>query len=292
MKFQAIQKYERRYSVSLMCRVLEVTRGGYYAWRQREPSDREVNDRELLRQIREIHATYRRVYGSPRIHAELLARGIRCGENRVARLMQEHGIRARQARRYRATTQSKHNLPVAPNLLNREFNAERRDQRWAGDITYIWTREGWLYLAVILDLFSRKVVGWAMSNRINRFLVLRALSMALDARNPQENLLYHSDQGSQYASRDYQRELDERGITCSMSRKANCWDNAVLEAFFATLKKELIYGSDFLTRRQATQEIFWYIEGFYNTCRRHSFLGQMSPAEFENTTVGETPPTN
>ena len=265
-----------------MCRVLEVTRGGYYAWRRRAPSEREVNDRELLHQIREIHATHRRVYGSPRMHAELRARGYRCGENRVARLMRQHAIRARQARRFRATTQSKHNHPVAPNLLNREFKAERRNQRWAGDITYIWTREGWLYLAAILDLFSRKVVGWATGNRIDRFLVMRALTMALDGRNPQENLLHHSDQGSQYASRDYQRELDERGITCSMSRKGDCWDNAVLEAFFASLKKELIYGTDFLTRRQATREIFWWIEGFYNTKRRHSFLGQVSPAEFES----------
>jgi transposase InsO family protein len=195
--------------------------------------------------------------------------------------MRHHGIRARQARRFRITTRSTEGAVVAPNLLNREFVAERRDQRWAGDITYLWTREGWLYLAVILDLFSRRVVGWATSNRIDRYLALNALFMALDGRNPQENLLHHSDRGGQYASRDYQRELAERGIACSMSRRGDCWDNAVLEAFFANLKKELIHQYDFLTRQEAIRELFWYIEGFYNTRRRHSFLGQISPSEFE-----------
>jgi transposase InsO family protein len=195
--------------------------------------------------------------------------------------MREHGIRARRARRFRVTTQSNHEYPVAPNLLNRDFVAEKRDQRWAGDITFIWTREGWLYLAVILDLFSRRVVGWATSNRIDRYLALRALTMALDGRDPQENLLHHSDRGSQYACRDYRRELRDRGISCSMSRKGDCWDNAVVESFFATLKTELIHHEDFLTRRQATGQIFWFIEGFYNTSRKHSFLGQISPAQFE-----------
>jgi transposase InsO family protein len=166
-------------------------------------------------------------------------------------------------------------------VLDRDFTAERRNQRWAGDITFIWTREGWLYLAVILDLFSRRVVGWATSNRIDRYLTLRALTMALDSRSPQENLLHHSDRGSQYACRDYRRELRDRGISCSMSRKGDCWDNAVVESFFATLKTELIHHEDFLTRRQATGQIFWFIEGFYNTNRKHSFLGQTSPAQFE-----------
>jgi transposase InsO family protein len=196
--------------------------------------------------------------------------------------MRLNSIRAKQARRFRITTRSREGDVVAPNLLNREFVAKQRDQRWAGDITYIWTRESWLYLAVILDLFSRRVIGWAVSNRIDRYLPLRALSMALDGRHPQENLLHHSDRGSQYASRDYQRELNERRITCSMSRRGDCWDNAVLESFFATLKKELIYQHDFLTRQEATRELFWFIEGFYNTRRRHSYLGQVSPMEFED----------
>ncbi len=281
MRFRAIQRHEHRYPISLMCHVLDVSRGGYYAWRRRGESDRAVSDRELLRQIREIHARRRRVYGSPRIHAELQDLGVRSGHNRVAALMRKHGIRARQARRFCVTTRSDHEHPVAPNLLDRQFAAEQQDQRWAGDITFVWTREGWLYLAVILDLYSRKVVGWATSNRIDRYLVLRALTMALDSRSPQENLLHHSDRGSQYASRDYRRELRDRGIVCSMSRKGDCWDNAVVEAFFASLKKELIHDADFLTRRQAIREIFWYIEGFYNTERKHSFLGQISPMQFE-----------
>ena len=281
MRFRAIRRHERRYPIGLMCRVLEVSRGGYYAWRGRGDSARAVSDRELVRQIREIHTGFRRAYGSPRVHSELIDRGFCCSENRVARLMREHGIRARRARRFRVTTQSNHEYPVAPNLLNRDFVAKKRDQRWAGDITFVWTREGWLYLAVILDLFSRRVVGWATSNRIDRYLALRALTMALDGRDPQENLLHHSDRGSQYACRDYRRELRDRGISCSMSRKGDCWDNAVVESFFATLKTELIHHEDFLTRRQATGQIFWFIEGFYNTSRKHSFLGQISPAQFE-----------
>jgi transposase InsO family protein len=196
--------------------------------------------------------------------------------------MRVNKIRARQARRFRVTTRSREGDFVAPNILNREFVAQQRDQRWAGDITFIWTREGWLYLAVILDLFSRRVVGWATSNRIDRYLALNALFMALDSRSPQENLLHHTDRGGQYASRDYQRELQQRGIVCSMSRRGDCWDNAVLESFFATLKKELIHGSDFATRQEAIREIFWYIEAFYNTRRRHSFLGRVSPMEFED----------
>ena len=264
-----------------MCRVLEVSRGGYYAWRGRGESVRAGSDRELLRQIREIHTGFRRAYGSPRVHAELIDRGYSCGENRVARLMRKHEIRARRARRFRVTTRSDHEYPVAPNLLNRDFIARQRDQRWAGDITFIWTHEGWLYLAVILDLFSRRVVGWATGNRIDRYLTLRALTMALDGRNPQDNLLHHSDRGGQYACRDYRRELRDRGISCSMSRKGDCWDNAVVESFFATLKTELIHHEDFLTRRQATRQIFWWIEGFYNRQRRHSFLGLISPAAFE-----------
>ena len=281
MRFGAIRQCEGQYPVTLMCRVLQVSRGGYYAWRSRGPSSRSIERRELVSEIRQVHVENRRVYGSPRVHAELVARGRRCGENRVARLMRLHGIRARQARRFRVTTRSSEGSVVAPNLLNREFSAERRDQRWAGDITYLWTLEGWLYLAVILDLFSRRVVGWSTSNRIDRHLALNALSMALDCRSPQENLLHHSDRGGQYASRDYQRELNERGIVCSMSRRGDCWDNAVLEAFFATLKKELIHLQEFVTRQEAIQELFWYIEGFYNTRRRHSYLGKVSPMEFE-----------
>ena len=283
MRFRAIQRNASRYPINLMCRVLEVSRGGYYAWRSKPESKRAVSDRLLVREIRAIHTGFRRAYGSPRVHSELVVeRQISCGENRVARLMRKNQIRSRRARRFRVTTNSDHEFPVAPNRLNREFEAKQPDQRWAGDITFIWTREGWLYLAVILDLFSRRVVGWATSNRITRWLAIRALTMALDCRSPQDNLLHHSDRGSQYASRDYRRELRTRGITCSMSRKGNCWDNAVLESFFATLKTECIHHEDFYDRQEATRKIFWFIEGFYNTTRKHSFLGQLSPLQFEN----------
>ena len=281
MRFGAIHRHRRRYPIELMCRVLEVSRGGYYAWRDRGESARTLQERQLVRQIREIHTGLRRAYGSPRVYAELQDRDILCGEHRVARLMRKHGIHARRRRRFRVTTQSDHTYPVAPNVLNRDFTAEQPNQRWAGDITFIWTFEGWLYLAVILDLFSRRVVGWATSHQIDRSLTLRALAMALDSRSPQDNLLHHSDRGGQYACRDYRRELRERKINCSMSRKGDCWDNAVLESFFATLKKELTHHEEFLTRRQATRQIFGFIEGFYNTSRKHSFLGQISPAQFE-----------
>lgn len=281
MRFRAIHRHRGRYPIELMCRVLEVSCGGFYAWRVRGESARSLKERQLVRQIREIHTGPRRAYGSPRVHSELQDRGILCGVHRVARLMRKHGIQARRRRHFRVTTQSNHTYPIAPNVLNRDFTAERPNQRWAGDITFIWTHEGWLYLAVILDLFSRRVVGWATSHQIDRSLTLRALAMALDSRSPLDNLLYHSDRGSQYACRDYRRELRERGIICSMSRKGDCWDNAVLESFFATLKKELIHHEEFLTRRQATRKIFGFIEGFYNTSRKHSFLGQISPAQFE-----------
>ena len=283
MKFRAIQRDAGRHPIGLMCRMLDVSRGGYYAWRSRPESRRTASDRRLVREIRAIHTGFRRAYGSPRVHSELVDdRQIPCSENRVARLMRQNQIRSRRARRFRATTNSDHRFPVAPNLLNRDFAPEQRDQRWAGDITFIWTRERWLYLAVVLDLFSRRVIGWATSNRISRWLAIRALTMALDHRNPQDNLLHHSDRGSQYASRDYRHELRTRGITCSMSRKGDCWDNAVLESFFATLKTECVHHEDFRDRREATRQIFRFIEGFYNTTRKHSFLGKISPAQFED----------
>jgi putative transposase len=286
MRFRAIQRNACRYPIRLMCRMLDVSHGGYYAWRSRPESRRTTTDRRLVREIREIHTGFRRAYGSPRVHSELVdERRIPCGENRVARLMRKNQIRSRRARRFRVTTNSDHEFPVAPNFLNREFEAKQPDQRWAGDITFIWTREGWLYLAAILDLFSRRVVGWATSNRINRWLTLRALTMALESRSPQDNLLHHSDRGSQYASRDYRDELRTRGITCSMSRKGDCWDNAVLESFFATLKTECIHHEEFQDRREATRQIFRFIEGFYNTTRKHSFLGQISPVQFEHRTL-------
>jgi putative transposase len=282
MKFRAIRDNIGRFSVSLMCSALRVSTSGYYAWRDRRPSLRaQANDR-LLRQIREAHQRSRCTYGSPRITQELRAQGHRVGENRIAELMRAAQIRARSARKWRATTQSAHRLPVAENTLARQFTVVQPNRVWAGDLTYVWTAQGWLYLAVVLDLYSRTVIGWAMSDRLCADLATQALTMALWRRKPRRGgLLYHSDRGVQYAARDYQQLLAEHGIACSMSRKANCWDNAVVESFFHTLKVELVHHRRYLTRDEARQDIFEWIEVFYNRARRHSTLGYRSPAEFE-----------
>ena len=235
----------------------------------------------MLIEIEISHKASGRTYGSPRVHEDLQKRGIPCGRNRVARLMRERGIRAKQARRYKATTDSNHNHPVAANLLDRQFDVDELDRVWTADITYIWTREGWLYLAVILDLFSRRVVGWSMSNRIDGQLTLTALRAALWSRQPPPGLLHHSDRGSQYACADYRDLLDEHGLICSMSRKGNCWDNAVSESFFKTLKVERVNDHDYWTREEAKTDITDYIERFYNRKRRHSYLSYISPVEYE-----------
>lgn len=263
-----------------MCRVLQVSTSGYYDWRRRPPVSREA-DEKLLVEIKAIHAESKRRYGSPRVHKKLRQRGIRCGQKRVARLMREHGLRARRRRRFKATTDSRHTLPVAENVLERQFEAEVPDARWAADITYIWTQQGWLYLAVVMDLFSRRIVGWSMQETMERSLVISALQMALRARRPPPGLLHHSDRGSQYASGDYQELLRQASCTCSMSRKGNCWDNAPLESFFSTLKTELVYERRFETRQQARAEIFEFIEVWYNRQRLHSSLGYLSPADYE-----------
>jgi transposase InsO family protein len=269
-----------------MCRVLSVSVSGFYASLARAPSERRRSDERLTTEIRLLHGKNRhyRTYGSPRVHRELRASGIAAGEKRIARVMREGGIRAKQARAFRVTTNSSHSHPVAPNLLERQFSLERvpfRDRVWASDITYISTREGWLYLAAVLDLSSRRVVGWSMKHTLDRSLVLDALRMGLAGRRPPRDLLHHSDRGSQYACADYRTLLAEHGITCSMSRKGDCWDNAVAESFFATLKKELVHGSDWKTREEARADLFEYIEVWYNRERRHSSLGYVSPAEYE-----------
>lgn len=285
MKFRFIRDHAARFRVERMCHVLKVSRSGYYAWRRRSPSRRDQENQRLLVEIQAIHAKKNHdTYGSPRIHRELQERGIPCGRHRVARLMKKHGIRAKQARKFRpATTDSNHSMPVAPNRLDRDFSAPCPDHTWAADITYIHTREGWLYLAVILDLFSRMVVGWAVGSTLSRHLPLRALQMALGRRSPHRGTLHHSDRGSQYASGDYRDLLAQHGLLCSMSRKGDCYDNAVVESFFDTLKVELVHHQDYGTRREATADLFEYIEVFYNRQRRHSYLGQVSPAEFERT---------
>lgn len=266
-----------------MCRVLGVSRSGLYASRRRPASSaRQEADAELLGHIRRVHSVSRETYGSPRIHADLRHDGIRVGRNRVERLMRENGIRARVRRPFRRTTDSAHGYPVAPNLLDREFDPKRPNQVWATDITYIWTREGWLYLAVVMDLFSRRIVGWSMADHMRTGLVANAMAMALGNRLPDGDLMHHSDRGSQYASVAYRQLLEQHSITVSMSRRAECYDNAVVESFFGTLKTELIYRSTWLDRASVRSAIHEYTEVFYNRRRRHSRLGYLCPAEFED----------
>lgn len=267
-----------------MCDVLEVSRSGFYAWRSRPESKRAKHHRELVEEIKKIHSDRDMAcYGSPRVHQELVARGKSCSENTVASLMSRHGLAAKTRRKYRVTTDSEHALPLAENLLNREFEQEEADRAWLADITYIWTKEGWLYLAAVLDSYSRKIVGWSMSHYMGKELVMDALRMALGRRCPEARtaLMHHSDRGSQYASHAYRDLLKEHNITCSMSRKGNCWDNAMMESFFASLKKERIHHESFETRDEARRCVFAYIELFYNPVRLHSALGYKSPEEFE-----------
>ena len=281
MRYEFIRVEKATFPVRLMCRLLEVSRSGFYAWLERRES-RELNDRQLLQLIREIFAQSDKTYGSPRIYRELRARGVRCDKARVERLMRENEITPPRKRKYRVTTDSNHKNPVAPNVLQRDFTSSAPNRRWASDITYVWTWAGWLYLAVVLDLFSRRVVGWAMDSRLDtESLTLRALHMALNNRMPDRGLIHHSDRGTQYTSQAYQDVLAARGVVCSMSRRGDCWDNAVVESFFATLKLELIFRRTFRTRREAILAIFRYIEVFYNRQRRHSYLGYLSPVEFE-----------
>jgi putative transposase len=281
MRYRVIQEHDRRYPIRLMCRALAVSAAGYYAWRVRPESARSVSDRTTRSAIRVIHRDSRETYGSPRIWDALVKQGHRIGEHRVARLMRQDGIRAKTVTKWRATTQSNHQWPVAANTLNRQFTVAAPNRVWAGDITYVWTLEGWLYLAVLLDLYSRRVVGWAMSQRITVELTEQALTMALAKRAPTAGLLHHSDRGSQYAATSYQRVLAAYGLLPSMSRKGNCWDNACVESFFGTLKRELVDQRRYVTRDEARQDIFEYIEVFYNRQRRHSTLGYHSPAEYE-----------
>jgi putative transposase len=272
-----------------MCRVLEVSRSGYYAWLSRPTSAHDVRDQELSDAIRTIYHDNDGCYGSPRVYQELRVQGVRCSQKRVERLMREHHLRATIPPRFVVTTDSNHPWPLAANVLNRQYQVENvtdTNRVWAGDITYIPTARGWLYLAVVLDLKSRRVVGWSMSNSLEQTLVHDALEMALGHTSPKEikdKLLFHSDRGSQYAAYDYQKRLSDLGIICSMSRKGNCWDNAPVESFFATLKKELIYRQRYFNPQQAKASLFYYIEVFYNRKRRHSALGYLTPYDYEQT---------
>jgi putative transposase len=282
MTFRFIEEHQDHWPIRLLCETLEVSSAGYYAWRQRPRSAQEQRQDTLLVEMRAIHVEFKARYGSPRMHAELVARGHACCVNTVAQLMRDHGIVAKSARKFRiTTTDSNHDLPVAENLLDRQFDPSAANEVWLADITYLPTREGWLYLAAVEDLYSRKVVGWSMAEHMESRLVVDALEMAVRRRLPDEGLLAHSDRGSQYASQHYQLLLARHGIACSMSRRADCWDNAPMESFFASLKKELVHDADFATRAEARAAIFEYIEVFYNGQRRHSSLGYVSPAEYE-----------
>jgi len=281
MKYRFIQEHAEHCRVQLMCAALGVSRSGYYAWRRRQPSARELANRQLLAAIRAVFGASRQVYGYRRVYKALVAKQVACSRNRVARLMRQAGLQAKRYRRYRITTQSRHRRPVAPNYLARRFTAPAPNQKWVSDITYVRTHQGWLYLAVVLDLFSRYVVGWAMEPYLNDRLTLKALQMAFSRRRPPEGLLHHSDRGSQYASREYRALLLDHHALVSMSRAGNVYDNAPMESFFATLKSELVHHRSYPGRQQAKADIFEYIEVFYNRQRLHSTLNYHSPAEYE-----------
>jgi putative transposase len=281
MKYAFMAEHEQEYSLKRMCRVLRVSRSGYYAWKQRPASERERANMELLAQIQAVYQLSRKTYGSPRVHAYLQRKGVFCGRNRVARLMKLHQIAARKAHKWHpVTTRQFPGARIAPNLLNREFEASSPNQKWVSDITFIDTVEGWLYLAAILDLHSRRVVGWAMADQMDEILVENAWQMALRNRQPEAGLLHHSDRGSQYTSDAYRQRLADLGCQVSMSRTGNCYDNAVAESFFATLKTECA-ATQFSSKAEARSAIFEYIEGWYNRQRLHSSLDYLSPVEFE-----------
>lgn len=281
MRFRFIDAERAFYPVKVLCRVLRVSTSGFYAWLDRSPSPRAQERAKLQAVIRIVFEESRETYGSPRIHADLVELGLEVSKTRIEREMRAMGLLARRPKKFRVTTDSDHGNPVAENVLERKFSPSGPNQAWATDITYVWTRAGWLYLAIVIDLFSRRIVGWSMAPHMRTSMVLSALRMALGRRLPDAGLLHHSDRGSQYASGVYRTALADLGIVCSMSRKGNCWDNAVSESFFSTIKQELIYRHDWATREAATLAISEYIECFYNTRRRHSYLGFKSPAEHE-----------
>jgi transposase InsO family protein len=282
MRFRFIEDHRAEYPVTIMCSALDVSSAGYYAWRGRPESRRSATNRALLDDIKRVHRDNHECYGSPRIHLELEAQGRGASRGRIERLMRRHGVRAIMARPRRArTTDSRHDLPIAPNLLDRNFVAAAPNRIWLADITYIETGEGWLYLSTVMDLYSRRIVGWAMRDHLRTELPLAALRMAISAQRPGAGLIHHSDRGVQYASHYYRAALAADGIAASMSRKGNCYDNAPMESFFHTLKTERVHHRQYATRAEAQRDIFAYIEGFYNRTRRHSAIGYISPIEME-----------
>jgi transposase InsO family protein len=281
VKFAFIRAEKAFYPIALLCRVLGVSRSGFHAWHQRPQAPRVGADALLAAQVASVHKRSRSTYGSPRVHAELRAKGIRVSRKRVERLMRENGLEARRKRRFRRTTDSRHSDPIAPNVVARNFEATEPNATWVTDVTAIWTTEGWLYLAVLLDLYSRRVVAWDAGANNDTALALRTLRLGLRRRHPRVGLVHHSDRGSPYASADYRAALACHGIIASMSRKGDCWDNAVAESFFATLRAELVNHQRYETHNAAVISIGDYIDNFYNIERRHSFLGYLNPIEFE-----------
>lgn len=281
MIYEFIENHGKFFPVEKMCQVWKISRSGYYAWKQRGTSLRQQENERLMVQIREAYDRGRKVYGSPRITKELQSRGIPCGENRVARLMRRMGLQAKHPKQWKRTTDSRHRYPVAPNLLQQRFTADTLNRVWVSDITYIWTREGWLYVAAILDLYSRKIIGWSMQESLSQHLVLSALRDALRQRNPDSGLIFHSDRGWQYANTSIRNLLGLHGILQSMSGTGNCYDNAVMESFFHSLKTEWVGFQTYATRSQARQSLFDYIEIFYNRIRRHSSVKYYSPNDYE-----------
>jgi len=281
MRYQFIEKQKKAWPINLMCGVLGVSRSGYYHWTSRGPSRRERSNQELDRRIHAIFAEHQQRYGAPRITKTLHHEGLTCSENRIARRMRALNLQAIQTKKFKVTTDSKHSRPVAPDLLEQDFGAVAPNQKWTADISYVWTDEGWLYLAVVMDLFSRAIVGWSMNRRMTQQLVCDALTMAVFRRNFPKGTILHSDRGSQYCSQKYQGLIRSNGLRCSMGRKANCYDNAVTESFFHTLKVELVHRERYGTRCKAQVSIFEYIETYYNRQRRHSAIGYQSPMVFE-----------
>jgi transposase InsO family protein len=287
VRYRFVHEHVQQFPLALLCRVLQVSASGYHAWRTRPESSRSAANRGLLVQIKEVHRRSRQRYGRRRVHAQLCQQGRPCSCNRVARLMRAEGICGLRRRAFTATTDSKHSFPVAENLLARDFGATAPDQIWVSDITYLPTEQGWDYLATVMDLYSRRIVGWAIQSTLERSLTLRALEMAMAQRRPGPGLIHHSDRGSQYACGDYQAALQRRGMLPSMSRKGDCWDNAPGESLFGTLKGELVHHWGRPSREQARREVFEYIEVFYNRQRLHSSLGYLSPADFERQSAAE-----
>jgi len=281
VKYAFIRKHDCEFRVVRMCSVLQVSRSGYYHWLERPESQRAREDRDLLLEIRRVHLDGRRAYGAVKTWCELRSQGIACGKHRVARLRRQDGIEAQRKRRFRLTVQNRNTAPAAPNLLRQQFVAAQPDRIWVGDMTFIRTRAGFLYLAVLLDLFARKIVGWSMHDRPNLEVTLRALDMALEQRRPAPGLVHHTDQAPLYSAYEYRNRMQDHGLVPSMSGRGNCYDNAVAESFFSNLKNELVHHCDFHTREAARAAIFDYIEVFYNRQRRHQTLGYLSPAQFE-----------